>query len=146
MRLLIATDAWKPQVNGVVRSLEHIIEQAPDLGVEVRMLTPDEFRSIPMPGYPEIRLSLASASAAARAMDAFHASHVHIATEGPLGLAVRRACLREDRPFTTSFTPAFRNMWRPAPPCPRLGAMRRCAGSTMPAVEPWRARPPWSRT
>jgi glycosyltransferase involved in cell wall biosynthesis len=107
MRLLIATDAWKPQVNGVVRSLEHMVEQAAGLGVEIRMLTPGEFRSVPMPGYPQIRLSLASASAAARAMDAFRASHVHIATEGPLGLAARRACLREGRPFSTSYHTRF---------------------------------------
>src|SRR5690349_21030805 len=59
MRLLIVTDAWRPQVNGVVRSLEYMAEQAPAFGAEVTFLTPQQFRSVPMPSYPEIRLSMA---------------------------------------------------------------------------------------
>jgi glycosyltransferase involved in cell wall biosynthesis len=107
MRLLVATDAWHPQVNGVVRSLEHMIAEAPHFGAEIQVLAPDRFRSVPMPGYPEIRLALAWPGAAARRIEAIAPTHVHIATEGPVGLAVRGACLRQGRAFTTSYHTRF---------------------------------------
>jgi glycosyltransferase involved in cell wall biosynthesis len=107
MRLLIATDAWRPQVNGVVRSLEHMAEQAPRFGAEVMFLTPERFRSFPMPTYPEIRLSLTGPGTIARLVEEAAPTHVHIATEGPIGLATRMACARQERSFTTSYHTRF---------------------------------------
>ncbi len=107
MRLLIATDAWRPQVNGVVRSLEYMATEAPRFGAEVVFLTPERFRSFPMPTYPEIRLSLVGPGSAARILEEVRPTHVHIATEGPIGLATRLACTRQERAFTTSYHTRF---------------------------------------
>lgn len=107
MRLLIATDAWHPQVNGVVRSLEHMAAYAPSFGAEVDFLTPNQFRSFPLPSYGEIRLSLATKARVARLVDATAPSHIHIATEGPIGVAMRRLCLARRLPFTTSYHTRF---------------------------------------
>ncbi|MGO4572319.1 glycosyltransferase family 4 protein [Microvirga sp. 2TAF3] len=107
MRLLIATDAWRPQINGVVRSLEHMVAEAPAFGAEVALLTPERFRSFPMPTYPEIRLSLAMPDRVARLMEDARPTHVHIATEGPIGLAVRGLCRKQGRAFTTSYHTRF---------------------------------------
>jgi glycosyltransferase involved in cell wall biosynthesis len=107
MRLLIATDAWHPQVNGVVRSLEHMAAEAPRFGAEVILLTPERFRSVPMPTYPEIRLSLVGPGSLNRIVDEVRPTHVHIATEGPIGLATRLACARRERAFTTSYHTRF---------------------------------------
>ena len=106
MRILIATDAWRPQVNGVVRSLEMMSQAARGMGVEIDFLTPRGFLSLPMPTYPEIRLALATPRAVRRQLEQGY-DHVHIATEGPIGLAVRTVCLREGRLFTTSFHTRF---------------------------------------
>ncbi len=106
-RLLIATDAWRPQVNGVVRTLEQTGEELRRLGIEVVMLTPASFRTVPMPTYPEIRLVVAWPGAIAAEIEAARADHVHIATEGPLGFAARRWCLSRRQPFTTSFHTRF---------------------------------------
>jgi glycosyltransferase involved in cell wall biosynthesis len=105
VRLVIATDAWHPQINGVVRSIERMVQAAPAHGAAVRVLGPDAFRSLPLPGYPEIRLALARPRAVAA--DLAWASHVHVATEGPVGLAVRAACRRAGRAFTTSYHTRF---------------------------------------
>ncbi|MBN9022700.1 MAG: glycosyltransferase family 1 protein [Rhizobiales bacterium] len=107
MRLLIATDAWRPQVNGVVRTLERTGEQLGRLGVDVTMLTPAEFKTWPLPTYPEIRLARALPGRIGAAAAAAQPDAVHIATEGPIGFAVRRWCLRQERPFTTSFHTRF---------------------------------------
>ncbi len=107
MRLLIATDAWHPQVNGVVRSLEHMAAEAPRFGAEVVFLTPERFRSVPMPSYPEIRLSLVGPGSMARVLEEANPTHVHIATEGPIGLAVRLACGQRGQAFTTSYHTRF---------------------------------------
>ncbi len=107
MRLLIATDAWHPQVNGVVRSLQHMVDAGRALGCEPVLLTPSDFRSMPMPGYPEIRLAYATRARVARRWDGLAPSHVHIATEGTVGYAVRRHCLATGRPFTTSYHTRF---------------------------------------
>lgn len=106
MRILVATDAWRPQVNGVVRSLEAMSQAAQNLGAEIDFLTPRDFVSLPMPTYREISLALATPRAVARRLEAGY-DHIHIATEGPLGLATRAACLRLDRCFTTSFHTRF---------------------------------------
>lgn len=107
MRVLVATDAWRPQINGVVRSLEYMAEQAPAFGARVDFLTPEGFTSLPLPTYPDIRLSLASPRRVARRIAELAPTHVHIATEGPVGLAVRHVCLRDGRPFTTSYHTRF---------------------------------------
>jgi glycosyltransferase involved in cell wall biosynthesis len=106
-RLLIATDAWWPQVNGVVRTLEKTREELSRLGIEVTMLTPAGFRTVPMPTYPAIRLVVARPCAIAAKIADAQPEHVHIATEGPLGYAARRWCVRHAQPFTTSFHTRF---------------------------------------
>lgn len=106
MRILVATDAWRPQVNGVVRSLESVARAAAPLGAEIDFLTPRDFHSFPMPTYREISLALATPRAARRRMDQGY-DHIHIATEGPIGLAARAVCLRDKRVFTTSFHTRF---------------------------------------
>ncbi|MFG5118948.1 glycosyltransferase family 4 protein [Methylorubrum sp. POS3] len=107
MRLLIATDAWHPQVNGVVRSIERMTEAGAGLGIETVLLTPADFASLPMPGYAEIRLSLVTKGRVLARWDRLAPTHVHIATEGPIGHAVRGACLRLGQPFTTSYHTRF---------------------------------------
>lgn len=107
MRILVATDAWHPQVNGVVRSLEQTAAALGLLGVEMEFLTPLDFRTVPMPGYSEIRLAIASASAVAARLDGGRFDALHIATEGPVGLAARRLCVRRRLVFTTSYHTRF---------------------------------------
>ncbi|XAZ22343.1 glycosyltransferase family 1 protein [Sinorhizobium sp. B11] len=106
-RLVIVTDAWHPQVNGVVRSIENTNRELSRMGVEVSMVTPERFASIPCPTYPEIRLSIAWYSRVAREIEKHKPSYVHIATEGPLGLTARRWCLRKRMPFSTSYHTRF---------------------------------------
>jgi glycosyltransferase involved in cell wall biosynthesis len=106
MRILVATDAWRPQVNGVVRSLESVAEATTSLGVEIDFLTPRDFNSFPMPTYREISLAIATPRAVRRRLEQNY-DHIHIATEGPIGLATRAVCLRDKRVFTTSFHTRF---------------------------------------
>ena len=107
MRLLIVSDAWEPQINGVVRTYQHITAELRDMGHHVDVIGPDRFTSMPMPGYAEIRLSLFAAHKLTKLIDAFAPDAIHIAVEGPLGLAARRYCLRRNKPFTTSFHTQF---------------------------------------
>lgn len=107
MRIAVASDAWIPQVNGVVRSLSTTIERIRRRGVIVETITPDLFRSLPCPTYPEIRLALACKRGVATRLDAFEPLAVHIATEGPIGWAARAWCMRSQVPFTTSFHTRF---------------------------------------
>jgi len=118
MRVLLVTDAWRPQVNGVVRTIEALVEHAPAFGATIELLTPEGFRSLPLPSYPEIRLSLARAAAVGRTIDRVAPTHVHIATEGTLGLAARRACLKAGRAFTTSYHTRFPEYVRRRAPVP----------------------------
>ncbi len=106
MRILIATDAWHPQINGVVRTLSTVGDELVAMGHETHFVTPNEFRSFPMPTYPEIRLAIDTWNVAAK-IDAAAADAIHIATEGPIGMAARRYCLRRGLPFTTSFHTRF---------------------------------------
>ena len=106
-RLLIVTDAWHPQVNGVVRSIENTNRELGLLGIDVSMITPEGFPSIPCPTYPEIRLSIARYRRVAREIERFRPSYVHIATEGPLGLTARRWCRKNSMPFSTSYHTRF---------------------------------------
>jgi len=107
MRILVATDAWRPQVNGVVRSLEQTAKAAQEHGVEFVFLSPNGFASLPLPSYGEIRLALATPGQIARQIDAAGADFIHIATEGPIGFFTRQACLRRGRIFTTSYHTRF---------------------------------------
>ncbi|HKJ73160.1 MAG TPA: glycosyltransferase family 1 protein [Alphaproteobacteria bacterium] len=107
MKILIVSDAWYPQVNGVVRTLDTIRREVEKLGHEVHMITPDQFRTFPCPTYPEIRLALFPKSSIARAIDESRPDAIHIATEGPLGQAARRVCLRRKLPFTTAYHTRF---------------------------------------
>ncbi len=107
LKVLIVTDAWIPQVNGVVRTLETLGTQLERFGNEVSYITPDMFRTVPMPTYPEIRLALLPNRKLAKHINTFRPHAIHIATEGPLGLAARRFCLRRDHPFTTSLHTRF---------------------------------------
>ena len=107
MRILIVTDAWEPQVNGVVRTLKTTARELHAMGHEVRFLTPLEFRTLPCPTYPEIRLSLFPRGQVNRTIREFDPDVLHIATEGPLGLAARRFALRHDFPFTTAYHTRF---------------------------------------
>ncbi|MEZ0170183.1 glycosyltransferase family 4 protein [Microvirga sp. TS319] len=128
MRVLVVTDAWRPQINGVVRSLEHMAEQGPSFGMEVSFLTPDRFRSVPMPTYPEIRLSLTTPGQAGRIIAETAPDHVHIATEGPLGWSARHACRRQRRCFTTSYHtrfPEYLAARMPVPEAWSYGVLRR---------------------
>jgi glycosyltransferase involved in cell wall biosynthesis len=132
MRLLLATDAWHPQINGVVRSLEHMVREAPCFGAEVTVLAPDRFTSIPMPGYNEIRIALAGPRRVARFMDEVGPTHVHIATEGPIGLAVRHVCRKRGMPFTTSYHtrfPEYLSARAPVPEALAYAALRRFHGA-----------------
>ena len=103
MRILIASDAWHPQINGVVRTLNAVVDELRALGHEVQVLGPDRFSTVPMPSYAEIRIAVAPGIRLARLMDAFRPDAVHIPVEGPIGLAARRHCLRRRWPFTTSY-------------------------------------------
>jgi glycosyltransferase involved in cell wall biosynthesis len=107
MRILIVTDAWVPQVNGVVRTLRSTAAALEGFGHEVARISPEQFRSLPCPTYPEIRLALASARAVGARIEAARPDAIHIATEGPLGLAARRWCLGRGLRFTTAYHTRF---------------------------------------
>jgi len=119
MKVLIATDAWKPQVNGVVATLGHLAEEAGALGAQIEFVTPAEFRTVPLPNYPEVRLSLLPPGAMQRRLDAIRPDAIHIATEGPIGSAMRRLAVRRELPFTTSFHTRFPEYISERLPVPR---------------------------
>jgi glycosyltransferase involved in cell wall biosynthesis len=107
MRILIVSDAWEPQVNGVVRTYQHIARELRDMGHDVIIIGPDSFKSVPMPGYNEIRLSWLPYRKLARLMREAHADSVHIAVEGPLGLAAQRWCRKHGVEYTTTYHTHF---------------------------------------
>ncbi|MDJ0514288.1 MAG: glycosyltransferase family 1 protein [Methyloceanibacter sp.] len=107
MHVLVVTDAWYPQVNGVVRTYERLAQETPKFGAELSFLVPSQYRTLPCPTYPEIRLALATPGMVDRYIDSVGADFVHIATEGPLGLLARRYCRKHKRPFTTSYHTRF---------------------------------------
>jgi glycosyltransferase involved in cell wall biosynthesis len=106
-RVLIATDAWHPQVNGVVRTLTSLAQSARRLGVLIDFLTPEGFSSVQVPTYPGLRFALPNRHEIARRVEQVDADAIHIATEGTIGCLVRAYCLRHELPFTTSFTTRF---------------------------------------
>lgn len=107
LKIAIVTDAWKPQINGVVTTLDTLGRILEKFGNEVMYITPKDFRSVPMPGYTEIRLSLFPNRRVAAKLNEFKPDAIHIATEGPLGRAARRFCRRRKYPYTTSFHTRF---------------------------------------
>lgn len=107
LRIAIITDAAPPQVNGVVRTLKQLGKELEGLGHKVMYITPDMFRTVPLPTYKEIRIALGAKRRVAELLKDFRPDAIHIATEGPLGLAARRYCLRNGRSFTTSFHTRF---------------------------------------
>ncbi len=107
MNIVIVTDAWYPQINGVVRTIARTCEELVRLGHAVEVIGPDAFRTIPCPTYPEIRLSLFPGTKLRARLVAMQPDAVHISTEGPLGFAARAWCLKKGFPFTTSFHTQF---------------------------------------
>ena len=107
MRVLVVSDAWRPQVNGVVRTLERLVAEAPRQGAEVEVLGPSRFRTMACPTYPEIRLALTRPARVVDEIERFAPDAIHIATEGPLGMIARRYCLRHGFRFTTSYHTRF---------------------------------------
>jgi glycosyltransferase involved in cell wall biosynthesis len=118
MRVVVATDAWYPQTNGVVRTLATTVDCMRADGVDVHVISPQEFRTVPCPTYPEIRLSLFAGRAVARRLERLQPTAVHISTEGPIGLAARRWCLRHGHPFTTAYHTQFPEYVRARAPVP----------------------------
>lgn len=107
MNIVIVTDAWYPQINGVVRTITLTCDELVRLGHTVDVIGPDAFRTIPCPTYPEIRLSLFPGARLRARLEALQPDAVHISTEGPLGFAARAWCLKKGFPFTTSFHTQF---------------------------------------
>ena len=107
MKIAIATDAWFPQVNGVVRTLAATVAELDRRGYEVELITPQRFATLPMPGYSSIRLALAPRFGARRMLDTFAPEIVHIATEGTIGWSARSWCRDRQVPFTTAFHTRF---------------------------------------
>jgi glycosyltransferase involved in cell wall biosynthesis len=106
-RILVVTDAWKPQVNGVVRTMTTVIGELEALGHVVEVIGPDRFRTIPCPTYPDIRLSLFPARKLVRLIEDFRPDALHVSTEGPLGMAARAWARRRGAAFTTAFHTRF---------------------------------------
>ncbi len=118
MKIVIVTDAWTPQVNGVVRTLKQTRKCLEQLGHEVHFITPELFKTIPCPSYPSIPLALFPGRKVAQMLNEHNANAVHIATEGPLGMAARRWCLRNKFQFTTSYHTQFPEYVRLRAPIP----------------------------
>ena len=107
MRIALVTDAWAPQVNGVVRTLGAVTAELARRGHEIEVISPGEYRSLPCPTYPEIRLALAGSHTVGARLAEFVPEAIHISTEGPLGWAARRWCLANGRQFTTAYHTQF---------------------------------------
>ena len=131
MKIALATDAWRPQVNGVVRALTTTTEHLRARGHDVMVIEPSRFWTMACPTYPEIRLALACAASVHRLLDEDVPDAVHVATEGPIGWAARSWCLKRGRPFTTSFHtrfPDYLSVRSGVPPSWGWAVMRRFHG------------------
>jgi glycosyltransferase involved in cell wall biosynthesis len=118
MRIMIVTDAWLPQTNGVVNTLRQTAACLGQFGHEVRLVTPQDFRTMACPTYPEIRVALFPYRKMAASIEAFQPEALHIATEGPLGMAARRYCVSHEMRFTTSYHTQFPQYLRSRYPIP----------------------------
>ncbi|MES2988534.1 MAG: glycosyltransferase family 1 protein [Pseudomonadota bacterium] len=107
MRIAIVTDAWDPQVNGVVRTIQSVRKVLEKQGHDVKVISPDLFHSLPCPTYPEIRLALTRVATIGQMLEEFEPEAIHLATEGPLCIAARRWCMRNGLPFTTAYHTQF---------------------------------------
>jgi len=107
MRVLVATDAWHPQINGVVRTLTSLARSARNLGVAIEFLSPEGFPSVPLPTYPGLRLALPNRREIVRRIENAAPDAIHIATEGPIGYMVRAHCIRHGLPFTSAYATRF---------------------------------------
>lgn len=139
MKIAIITDAWHPQTNGVVTTLNRTGECLRQLGHNVLFVTPKEFRTLPMPTYPEIRLSLFPRAKLTRMLDEFEPEAIHIATEGPLGSAARKYCLRRQLKFTTAYHTQFPQYLRlrlPIPLSVSYSVLRRFHGKAQRTMVP----------
>ncbi len=116
--VLIVTDAWHPQINGVVRVIERLRENLEARGITVNVMAPDSFWTVPMPGYREIRLSLVNRRKVRCTIERLKPESIHIATEGPLGGAVRRYCIKRRLPFSTAYNTQFPEYLRARLPVP----------------------------
>jgi glycosyltransferase involved in cell wall biosynthesis len=117
-KVLTITDAWHPQVNGVIRSIERTGEELMRRGIEAVYVTPEGFRTFPMPTYEEIRLSLTTSGPVYKLIEAADADAIHIATEGPLGVIGRRWCVRNKVPFSTAYHTQFPEYLKARAPVP----------------------------
>ena len=118
MKILLISDAWQPQVNGVARTLENTSAELTLMGHEVLVIGPDRFRTMPMPGYREIPLALMPGRQLDRLIEGFLPDCIHIATEGPLGMAARRWCMHHEVAFTSSYHTRFPEYLRLRAPVP----------------------------
>ena len=116
--IALVTDAWAPQVNGVVTTLEHVVGELGAMGHQVTVINPGDFRTVPCPTYPSIRLAVFPGAEVGRRLRALRPDAVHIATEGPLGHAARAFCIAHAWPFTTSFHTQFPEYVRARAPIP----------------------------
>lgn len=107
MKIMLVSDAWRPQVNGVVRTLTAVTRELRSAGHDVATVTPDLFATVPCPFYPEIPLAIFTRRRIAHLIEAFAPEALHIVTEGPLGLAARHYCTRRAIPFTTAYCTRF---------------------------------------
>ena len=107
MRLALVTDAWQPQMNGVVRTLMRTCDELRAMGHEISVISPDQFNGFPCPTYPEIKLAWLPRRKIARTLRNFRPHAIHIATEGPLGNAARGYCVAHSLPFTTAYHTRF---------------------------------------
>jgi glycosyltransferase involved in cell wall biosynthesis len=139
MKIVIVTDAWEPQVNGVVRTLTQTRDHLIALGHQVEMITPEGHKTIPCPSYPSIRLALFPSKKVHRDLQAINADAVHIATEGPIGMAARKWCIKKQVRFTTSYHtqfPEYLNLRVPIPLSWSYSWFRRFHGKAMRTLVP----------
>jgi glycosyltransferase involved in cell wall biosynthesis len=109
VKILIVSDAWHPQINGVVRTLEMTLKELERLGHETRIVGPDENNPLTfaVPFYPEIKLEFFAHRRLGRILREFQPDFIHISTEGPLGWAARRVCLCRNLTFSTAYHTRF---------------------------------------
>lgn len=143
MKIIIVTDAWEPQVNGVVRTLKQTRKSLEQLGHQVQFITPNDFKTIPCPSYPSIPLALFPGRKVKQLLNAAKANAVHIATEGPLGMAARRWCIKNKIKFTTSYHTQFPEYVRLRAPIPlswTYAWLRRFHGKAVRTLVPTRSQ------
>ena len=118
MKIILATDAWQPQVNGVVRTYEYVTKELIQQGHKVIVISPDQFKTFPCPSYPSIRLAIWPKKKVAAIIEAEKPDAIHVATEGPIGHATRKYCLKKNLSFTSSYHTQFPEYIRARLPLP----------------------------